>query len=84
MRPEVSPERNIFINYRMSVMSIHLSSRQNYAVYCIYRFISQPRDIIVIKWIRYLRAGTSIWLLMTAFSVSYDNIGIILVNTETV
>jgi hypothetical protein len=58
-------------------MSIHLSSRQNYAVYCIYRFISKPHDIIVIKRIRYLRAGTSIWLLMTVFSVSDDNSGFI-------
>jgi hypothetical protein len=39
-------------------------------------FISQPHDIIVIKRIRYLRAGTSIWLLMTAFPVSNDNFGI--------
>jgi|WetSurMetagenome_2_1015567.scaffolds.fasta_scaffold00480_19 hypothetical protein len=57
-------------------MSIHLSPRQNYAVYCIYRFIGKPRDIIVIKRIRYLCAGTSIWLLMTAFSVSNNNFGL--------
>jgi len=53
----------------MAVMSIHLLSRQNCAVYCIYRFISQPRDIIVIKRIRYLCGETPIWLLMTASSV---------------
>jgi hypothetical protein len=57
-------------------MSIHPSSRQNYAEHCIYRFISQSHDSIVINRIRYLRAGTSIWLLMTVFSVSDNNFGL--------
>jgi|WetSurMetagenome_2_1015567.scaffolds.fasta_scaffold00176_38 hypothetical protein len=56
-------------------MSSHLSSRQNCAIYCMHWFISQPHDIIVIKEIRYPCAGTSIWLLMTAFPVSDDNFG---------